>query len=287
MPALELRQNPAIRWSVLAALAAVFLLPAVAFGQPGPSRRGGERGRGQPQPRQPDAPPISANPEGSLPGFILGYTPAQDEKNVDLVGYLRFKPVEKNGRTLKLAVHRMDDLKITIGTQDIPIDEAQEYFIKGLYCTVEWGLNRDSRDKSAKSELRSLRMEEIEVTGTIDSIDGDLIVIKAKPKSGDPWPTVETGTPSASASASATPARKLKLKVLPDLTVYTDPNDEPLDAADFEAEQSVDANIIFGRSQLGMILTLRRPGPRTATATQQRRVIPEQPAGRGKRAAGG
>lgn len=273
------------RFAALTAFCCALLVSADAFGQPGPGRRGGggERGTGRSAP-QPNTPPASAELEGSLPGFILGFTPAQSS-NEDLVGHLKVKPIERNGRTLKLAVHRVEDLHISLEGRELNLDEAQELFKKGLHCWIEWGVNRDGRDKSTKRELRSLKFTAIDVEGSIESIADDLIVLKAKPKTGD-WPGADN---SASLNAKPPATRKLKLRTIPDVTSFTNPNDEALDAADFEPEQSVEAKIIFNRSAEGMIVNLRRPGPRTAPQATQTRTAPPptQQGGRGKPRSGG
>ncbi|QDV91767.1 hypothetical protein RAS2_28730 [Phycisphaerae bacterium RAS2] len=275
------------RFATLAALGCALLISADAFGQPGAGRRGGgPRGARPTGPRAPQSntPPASAELEGTLPGFILGFTPAK-EGSEELIGYLKVKPIEKNGRTLKLAVHRVEDLQLALGSRELNLDEAQEYFKKGLYCSVEWGVNRDGKDKSTKRELRSLKFDAIEVEGSIESIADDLIILKAKPKAGD-WPGVDnTNTTNPRPPAN----RKLKLRTIPDVTSFTNPNDEALDVADFEAEQSVDATIIFNRSSEGMIVNLRRPGPRTAPQAAQTRTAPPptQQGGRGKARSGG
>ncbi|GJQ25902.1 MAG: hypothetical protein HBSAPP02_09340 [Phycisphaerae bacterium] len=277
------------RFAALVALGCALVVSADAFGQPGAGRRGGGGGaRGArptgPRAPQPNTPPASAELEGSLPGFILGFTPAKSG-NEELVGYLKIKPIEKNGRTLKLAVHRVEDVKLSLANRELSVEEAQDLFRKGLYCSVEWGVNRDGKDKSAKRELRTLKFDAIDVEGSIESIADDLIVLKAKPKSGD-WP----GTDNSASQNDKPPAmRKLKLRTIPEVTSFTNPNDEALDIADFEPEQSVDATIIFNRSAEGMIVNLRRPGPRTAPQAAQTRTAPPptQQGGRGKPRAGG
>jgi hypothetical protein len=265
VPTLKLLSILLVPWMVIPAL--------VLAGPSQPGRRGGGDAKRPPTPAKTEQ-ASSAELDGSMKGCIQRFTPSKDAADEDLLGYLTFKPLDRRTKPIKLAVRKTDDVKIGLPNHSFAPEEASEYLYKGLFCTVTWQPNRDPKSKSVKRELKDLVMDTLDIEGKIDQLADDSIIIRGRPKEGD-WPIVESDAPtkaSASASKLAT-QKKIKLKVIQDLTQYTDPSDTPLEASQFEAGQSIDATIVYGKSQ-GIIVSLRTPGPRTAKA-----IAPE--AGRG------
>ena len=270
---------------------ALAFLPAFLLAGPSqPGRRGGGDSRGPAQPPNTGGPSVANELDGTLRGYIMNFAPSKDDADETLLGYLKFKPLEKKSKIIKLAVHKDEELKIGIPNFPLNPEEATENLTKGLFCTATWQPNRDPKNKSVKRELKELTLDTLEIEGKIEEIADDFITIKGRPKDGD-WPVVEGDGPAKPAGNAPKLAaqKKIKLKVMADVTKYSDPNDTPLEAADFQVDQSVDATIVYGKSQ-GIIVSLRTPGPRTAKAIApqpSRGGTPPPPRGGGRRPVGG
>ncbi len=253
----------------------------------GGRRRAGGRGG---KPKKPKAPtpqqPEQADAPGQETGRILKFKAAKEnEEDEDLLGKLLVRPFKKGRKTLKLSVRRSDTLRIELGDAKIEGDDILEYFWKGLHCTAGWGFENPDKKKPKKKELRSLRLDSLIVSGKIDKIEDDVIVIKAMPKNGQDWPDLAAKEdPGKNPSAKKKiRLRKLKLKMLDDISKFLDAKKEPLDLDDFEVGKKVDATVVYGRP-FGILLVLQSP---TADKPDDADKPKEKPRDEGDRGRGG
>jgi len=253
-----------------------FLLAAeTAYGQ---RARGGGPRRSQTQttraPRE--TPKSDVLQPGSQKGQIYKFEASEGDDN--LIGTLTVRP-DTGGRILKLRVRKSETLRISLAGHDFEPEAFNDVFIKGLFCSADWGFvgeqtPPDNKRASTPKELRGLTFETIEVSGKIEAIEGDTIVLKAVPMGDRKWPDIEAklaANPNAKVPEKA-PRKKLKLKMIDAVTTYVDAARFPLALGDFEADQEIQAVIVFGKKQ-GILVELRsltaeerEPGEQPSTA---------------------
>lgn len=263
-------------FSVLALLIAA--LPVEAQTPPGGGRRRGGPPKGGPNPAQNQPQDLST---GSQPGWIVKYKPAkekegaQNEGDDDLIGELVFKPQGKNAKTMTLKVKRSVGVLIELGSgPQIEPEQYGDVLVKGLFCTAGWKPEEvDGKESKTKRDLTRVSFSALEVKGKIFEIGDEFLVLKVKPANEADWPdkqlvapTGSGGTPTPRGAGGGGPApkakpiafRKLKLKIYEDVTKYLDAEQKPLDATDFEKDQSIEASVVYGKKE-GIVLALRSP----------------------------
>lgn len=212
---------------------------------------------------------------GSHRSRILKFELAEAGEDEELIGTLKIMPLEQDAKTVTLQVRRSEDLKIELGRHVFDPAEFEDIPWKGLICTATWGYpddaeaeadpayserNEKKKKKKKKRVLQSLRFETMQVKGKIKEIEGDLIVLRAKPVNNQPWP--ESRRPSRKTPKDGKTKKillkKLKLKIYEDVTDFVDQNEAPLDFGDFEEGQEIEATIVLGR-KLGIMVTLAAP----------------------------
>ncbi|MFQ5429319.1 MAG: hypothetical protein ACE5E1_03320 [Phycisphaerae bacterium] len=254
---------------IVAACACVLLV----FSAPAEAQLGGGGGRGRktgpskPRPAQPPPPPEKGvgDVPGTLEGWILRFKPAKDDQeSEDLLGVLLVKPTQKKARVVKLNVPRTDTLKIEVGTHKFNLDEDVDLIWKGLYCRAGWGF-KDPDAKRKVRELRVLSFDTLDIAGKIVKIEDDMIVIKARPKNGQDWPDAKAKTgrtsprnPKARNKKARIRWKKLKLKVMEDVSQFYDVEKEEIDLNDFEVNQEVEATVVYSKRE-GMVVAMRMP----------------------------
>lgn len=292
-----------------AVVATVLLLSAIPAQAQTPAGRGGGKKptakKGPIQPRETNTGNKKLEP-GSFSGRIIKFEPvdadkgaAKDGKEENLVGELSIRPFEKGGRLLKVKVFRVDEMHVEVGGHQFEIDEFSQILWKGLMVTAEW------RYKDAKErikELKSLTFDTFEIEGEIEKIEDGMVIVQAKPKDGKEWPDANaTAAPTtiggkgrgAPVKDELRRARKLKLKIMEDVTKYLDAARAESDLNEFAANQKIEATIVYGKPN-GMLLALKLPWDGTTPqpgATEPARRGGErgnqppgpQPRGRGSR----
>ncbi len=269
-------QNSQVRFArVVACFIPLFVLALVAdhaFGQAGGVRRGGGGGgqkSGGRQPQQPrDNKPAAPTP-GQEHGTILKYEVSKKESDIEkgVTGYLTVRPFEKGAKMLKLSIFKPDDegnggVIVKVGDHQFESDDVSEYFWSGLYCTAGWGF-KDENAKVKVKELRTLTLDTIDITGKVESVDGDVIVIRATPSNGREWPHLETPPDSRAPAPNAPPKKprqlKVSLKLIEDVSRVVDQESDETSLSSFEPGQMVDARIVFS-SKTGMLVRMSPPG---------------------------
>ncbi len=191
----------------------------------------------------------------------------------EFLGTIKVKPIENKSRTVSLLIRESDELRITVGGITITVDELEELPWKGLYCTTSWrfgppaDLETDREDvkkpRRQKRELQSLSFDLLNVEGTVDSVEEDIIILKVKPKNGKNWPDIEAKrilNPKyfGNRTTKRVAQRKIKLKMLDDVAKFLAGNGAPLDLMDFEDKQKIEATIIYG-TKMGLMVKLVAP----------------------------
>lgn len=261
------------RLPMVLGLIAFLLVSEAAYGQR--ARGGGTRRktRSQTTSVQREKPRTDALQPGSQKGQIYKFQAAEGEDG--LIGTLTVRP-ETGGKILKLRVRKSDTLRISLAGHEFEPEAFSDVFVKGLFCSADWGFvgeqtPPDNKRASTPKELRGLTFETIEVSGKIETIEGDTIVLKAVPMGDRKWPDIEAklaANPNAKVPEKA-PRKKLKLKMIDAVTTYVDAAKFPLALGDFEADQEVQAMIVFGKKQ-GILVELR-------SLTAEEREPGEQP----------
>ncbi len=286
-----MQANATRRARVLGILCAVFACVLLVGAEAADAQMGGgrRRGGGGGRPKKPKGPtqdvPEQADAPGQQTGRIVKFKPAkEDEEDENLLGMLSVRPFRKGQKTLKMSVRRADTLRIELGDAKIEGEDILEYMWKGLHCTAGWAFENPDKKKPKKKELRSLRLDSLIVSGKIDKIEDDLIVIKARPKNGQNWPDL-----AAKQDPGKNPTtkkkiilRKLKLKILEDVSKFVDAKKEELDLDEFEVGKKVDATVVYGRP-FGILLVLQSS---TADDKPQEAGEPEKPRDEGNRGKG-
>lgn len=208
---------------------------------------------------------------------IVKFEFAKDSTDEDLIGILSIRPLMKKARTLKLIVRQSDDLQFLLGAETVELEALQDTEWKQLICTASWGSpsgksgedeGDDKKSKSASKkkerELRTLSLETQVVAGTIESIEGDVIMLKAKPTGDHNWldaeaRDLERGVSGDSKREKKPVPRKLQIKILENLTKFEGGKSGSLELGDFQVGQEVEATVVCGR-KTGVMLTLTAPG---------------------------
>ncbi len=272
-------------WCLALLALATFVLPSEAFQ---PSGGGGRRRGGGPQKSNPppsnQEPPRDTPSSGEGDGKIVKYELVSESKegkdgkeDANLIGILSFKPQGKKSKIVRLQLIKEPEPVVDVpdaGNFKFDLERIPEVLVKGLYCHASWDLADPTEDKkpNAKKNLLKLSLTTMEVVGIIEEIQGDFIILKAKPKGERNWPDVDekdlsAPTPPRSGKNAAhppkpksIPTRKLKLKIVDGVTRFTDTSNQPLEAGDFQAKQSVEAKIVYGRGDgTGIIVVLSAP----------------------------
>ncbi len=255
--------------SLLGMLCVMFVAADPALGQIG-IRKGG-RGTKQTTRREPRTVWQEA---GNHRSRVLKFETEVSGDEGEFIGTIKIKPIEKKSRTVSLLLRESDELRITVGGYTVTVDELEELPWKGLYCTTSWrfgppiDLEDDSgedvkKPRRQKRELQSLTFDLLNVEGTIHSVEEDIIILKVKPKNGKNWPDIEAKrilNPKyfGNRTTKRVAQRKIKLKILDDVSKFLAGNGAPLDLMDFEDEQKIEATIIYG-TRMGLMVKLVAP----------------------------
>ena len=283
-------------FSFIAAMCVMFVAaePAAAqLGGPTKKRRGGSK-QGPKQARR--AKGTTWSNVGSHSSRILKFKPAKPEEEEKFVGTLKVLPLERDARPVNVRVRRNDDSTIELGGRKFTAEEFADIPWKGLYCTVAWGyaegdkpVSTDPKKKPRRRnwELKSVSFDTVEVKGTVEEIEDDIIIIKVRPKEERPWPDTEArqimqpDRKTSNNKPQKTPPKKLKLKMFDDVAEFVDRDRQPLDLGDFEVGQEIEASVVYG-ADLGIILMLQAPGIESEwkSGGEDRASRREQPRGR-------
>lgn len=271
-----------------ALLAATFPSDAAAQGI---RRGGGPKGK-----KGPDTPPPRDNKSqdipGSLEGRIIKFTLADDadrEKDEDLIGILKLRPFKKGERVLTVSVRRSSGLDVSLSSHKYEPEDLKDVLISGLHITAGWGYV-DPEAKRKVKELRSLNFNTIEVEGTVELIEDSVIVLKCKPRNDQPWPgtqELDPGKPVNVTKKKRVPFKKLKLKVLEEVSQIVNEDAESISLSDLETGKTVHARVVFGFDE-GYVVTLGPPDVTVSDAPKGDQPAGGQPppGGRGPRPRG-
>jgi hypothetical protein len=232
----------------------------------GRTRGGRDKGPKQARPKR----SMAWSDVGSHRSKILKFELAEAGEDEELIGKLKIMPLELHAKAVTLLVRRSDDLKIELGGHVFDPAEFEDIPWKGLICNVTWGYPEQDEDDPAgrddpkprkpkkKRELKALRFETMQVKGKIKEIDGDLIILRARPANGQPWPMIKKPSDKPpKETKKKIPLKKLKLKIYEDVTDFVDRNEQPLDFGDFEEGQEIEATVVVGK--MGIMVTLAAP----------------------------
>jgi len=263
------------RTLLLAALTALVaggpLSAQVAGGKPGGrSDDKGTRNRNNQNLNQPLA------SSGSFYGRIVKFTPVDDDEG-DLLGTLSLRGYTRTNSSMRLKVFRNDESSISLGNLKIPVDDYAEMLAKGVQVNANWQVieRKDGKPhkkitRSTPKELVTLSFKTVSVQGKIIEVDGDVITIKVVPQNGMQWPDVQAKEADRSrhrtvtaTNINVTPrkakirSRKLKLRVVDEVSDLNDLEDAIIDVGDLEEEQLVEATVIPGYPKIGYVTSLR------------------------------
>jgi len=241
----------------------VLLCAIPAEAQRGPNRPSGPGGGGPRRP--PPKKPPKDRPSGSEQGRLIKFKPAKESsEDEDLLGVLSVKAFGNDKKVVRMLVRRSDDLKVRVRDHVFDTEELGDVLWKGLYCTASWRLdNRNPNRKRKKKELQGLSFDTLDVEGTVYQIDDGMVVVKGVPRGGRQWPDVQAkGRSGPNGRPGNRPRRvirrKLKLKVLEDVTTFLDASGDEMGLDDFEIGQEVEATVVYGRPY-GMVVAMRIP----------------------------
>ncbi|MBK8269856.1 MAG: hypothetical protein IPK83_16805 [Planctomycetes bacterium] len=268
-----------------------------AFAQSGGMRRAGGGKKSDPkQPQKFDRPPPVT--PGNMTGTIIKYKPAKEsDAEKGIAGFLYIRPFEKGAKLLKLAVFKEvadgegDAVLVRLGDHRFERNRGLfRDFLEGLCVNAGWGY-KDEDAKVKVKELRTLDFNSLEVKGKIDSIEDDVITIRAVPKNDQDWPHLaakdDGKNQNGRAGAMAKPKKirnlKVKLKMVEDVSKLFDAENEEASISSFEAGQAIEATIIYS-SKFGMIVKLAPPG---VSGTESTPEPPPDDGGKGEGGRGG
>ena len=225
-------------------------------------------GAGPTPPKKPAEPPPRAGPAATgkgtmVKGWIKGLTAAKNAEHEDLVGVLKFLPDEKNGKVLSLNVYRREGVDFKLGDAKLDFDNLSDMLWAGLYCTVSWApeASSDPKKKSNQKQLNTLSLEVIEISGTLEEISDDFIVVKGKPMRGD-WPDKESAkvaAPSRSGQAEGpVKSRVLKVKHFEKISRFLNKEGKNGDAGEYQTGDKVDVTMAFGSQKTPGIMAYVR-----------------------------
>lgn len=209
---------------------------------------------------------------GSYFSQISRYSP-EEEADGELAGLLSVKPLRKDRKSLKLRVYRKDEMVIHIGSGTFGVDQFSELLTSGVYCTVNWENEEPKEGKKSahkRKELTSLSLDPLSVEGKVVGVDGDLIILKVKPKNDADWPEVaESINPNrppkhVSNAKKKIRYKKLKLKVLPDVVKMLDATQATIGLEDLQEDMPVEALVIHGR-KTGYLVEIKLVDAEAAT----------------------
>jgi hypothetical protein len=246
------------------------------------SRGGGPRGGGSRTKKPTEKKPKADEPDwvdnGNDKCHILKFEPATDAADETLIGYLSVKPMStKKARTLKLAVRKTDKLQIDLGGQAIELEALAGLEWKGLTCNASWILGSsqptantgEKKPKKKKGrELITLSIDPLELEGTIESIEGDSILVKAKPAKDGEWPISAGKEGNDSKTTKKVPYRKLKLRFIDEFTKF-EGSSGTLELGDFQVGQDVEITAVCS-TKGGVMMALKAPGLEGKKPAEQR-----------------
>lgn len=229
-------------------------------------------GGGLGKPPKPEDPgkggPQDDRPTGTESGYIMKYEVPEEGEDEDVQAYVTLKPPLKGAKAIKVRILRETPPKIELGDKkEFEPEEIPEILTKGLFCRFSWKTDKapaNGKKKSKNLELTSVAFDNLEVSGKIDEITPDLLVIRCRPKNDRPWPDAKPDDKKPVRSGQTAPKpkpvafKKLKLKMLDDVTQFRDADNQELDPSDFEANQTVDALVVYGKKG-GIVLSLKSP----------------------------
>lgn len=258
------RRYPISAWASLFAVAAALIIANAGSAQmTGGGGGGGGRGGG---PRDPGGDTSDDRATGSASGWIMKYTGPKKGDPEDVLAYFTVKPA--TGRPVKLLVLRDDPVMIELGDRkDFEPEEYADVLIKGLYCKCTWKVtdrkkNPDDKKTKKINVLSRVTFDSLEVTGKLEEIGDDLVVIKGKPINDHPWPDAPPKKDSPRGDKGNVKPKvsnkKLKLRVFDDVTKYKDSANQAIEPADFELKQDVTAMVVYGRRG-GIVIDLKSP----------------------------
>lgn len=247
----------------------------------GQGRGGGGGGMGTPpKPKDPGGDqPFDDRPTDSGSGWVMKYVPPKEGEDEDVLAYLTFKP---EGKSVPIKLRIMREQAVKFDFQDKKEVEPEEYpeiLTRGLYCRFTWKIIPPPEGKKVpvrlrQKELTNVSFDSFEISGTLDEIRDDYVVIRGRPTHDRLWPDSDAGTTTpgrggTTAKAKAVPIRKVRLRVLEGVTRFLDADNKSLDAADFEPNHKVEAMIVYGRRG-GIALSIKSPTLRSESGEEDR-----------------
>ncbi len=258
--------------AALTALVAGGPLSAQVVGGGRPGGRGDDKGARNRNNQNLNQPLASS---GSFYGRIVKFTPVDDDEG-DLLGTLSLRGYTRTNSSMRLKVFRNDESSISLGNLKIPVDDYAEMLAKGVQVNANWqvierkdGKPQKKITRSTPKELVNLSFKTVSVQGEIIEVDGDVITIKVVPQNGMQWPDVQAKEADRSrhrtvtaTNINVTPrkakirSRKLKLRVVDEVSNLSDLESTSIDVGDLQEEQLVEATVIPGYPKIGYVTVL-------------------------------
>ncbi len=262
------------------ASAVLFAAAVPCMGQ-GRGGAGGGGGMGTPpKPKDPggDA-PLDDRPTGSGSGYVMKYELPKEGADEDVLAYLTYKP-EGKSPPVKIRIMREQPVKFDFPEgKEIEPEEYADVLVKGLYCRYSWKVVQPPEGKKVPARLRhrdltTVSFDGLEISGKIEEIRDDLIIIRGKPTNDNLWPDMDAGNVAPGRGGQApkpkrVPLKKVKLRIIDGVTKFLDADSKPLDFSELEASHKVEATIVYGRSG-GIALSVKSPTLRSESSEEDR-----------------
>jgi len=205
---------------------------------------------------------------GTNYGRILRFKAGEPGEGPEgFMGELKLKPEDDSARRLlKFEVIDNEDFSVEIPHREIDPFLYRDLMIKGLYVSASWDWKEKVEDESKRRPhddkvLKVLKLDTMELEGEFDKVEGDIVEIKATPMSGVEWPHLrgidksKRITHGHDRNRGPRPMR-VKLRLMEDISRFSDARGEPLDLLDFREKQKVQATVVYGRPE-GILVELK------------------------------
>lgn len=284
-------------WTILfAAMISFVAVDSVMAQRPGGGRRRGAR------PTKPKEPPRPRNPQndearppapGSMDGYILRYKEADEEARKDdeeLIGTLKIKPYAKQASVLNILIRRSDEPRFKLGEHVFELDALKDILKKRLNVSVDWDFldpNSKRDDKYKKKVLRSLTFKTTVVDGEVDEVlDGGRVVVAGTPSDDQQWPDyVPPENDQGKMSDKKVRRKKLKLRVLDDISKFYSKDAEESALSDFSQGDKVRVTVVYAGTKPGFVVKMQPPDMKDVP-TEEKPDEARPPAGRPPQPAG-
>lgn len=249
-------------------------LPASAFQSMGGGGRGADFGGGG---RAGD----KSGDSGSSKSTLVRFMPPKEGSD-DTHGTLMVKT--DDGKSLRLEIRTKDNLKIQMGSHDVPAEDYEKFLLPGLAVDIQW--NTDKLGARKTQYLTTITFETLQIEGRIVGIDDDGTIVKvfAKPAADRKWPELKkppikkpkpppksggggtlgggggTGSskpkkPPAPPKEKPVQAKQLQLQFFEGISNLTDSAKQSLSVADLRdyKDQQISGTIVFGTTKCVLI----------------------------------